>query len=140
VDLREAQEADLPQLAIWNEQLIEDENAPYRLTRAEIETRMRGWLAAEYRAVVFESDGRSVGYALYRPEHGGYYLRQFVIDRAVRRRGLGRRAVELLKTNVFGPGARVSLQVLNENTRGLAFWRAVGFEDAAQTLVSRVPE
>lgn len=139
MEFRRAEARDLPQLAIWNEQLIEDENAPYRLERAALESRMRGWLAAEYRAVMFLVDGREIGYALYRPEDDGYYLRQFVIDRAKRRRGHGRRAVELLKTRVFGPGARISLQVLNQNTAGLAFWHAVGFEDVAQALITRVP-
>ncbi|MEN8158876.1 MAG: GNAT family N-acetyltransferase [Myxococcota bacterium] len=139
MELRDADASDVPRLAVWNEQLIEDENAPYRLDRPALETRMRGWLAAEYRAVVFRVDGRAIGYALYRAEDGGFYLRQFVIDRSARRRGHGRRAIELLKARVFGPGARISLQVLNQNAVGLTFWRAVGFEDAAQTLVAQVP-
>jgi ribosomal protein S18 acetylase RimI-like enzyme len=139
VDLRNADTTDLPQLVIWNEQLIEDENAPYRLERPALEKRMEGWLAADYRAVVFEVAGRAVGYALFRPEDDGFHLRQFVIERGERRRGHGRKAVALLMKQAFAPGARVTLQVLNENAAGLAFWRAVGFADAAQTLIARVP-
>jgi ribosomal protein S18 acetylase RimI-like enzyme len=139
VELRNADTTDLPQLVIWNEQLIEDENAPYRIGRPALEKRMKGWLAADYRAVLFEIGGRAVGYALFRPEDDGFYLRQFVVERSERRRGHGRQAVALLMKEVFAPGARVTLQVLNENTAGLAFWHAVGFEDAAQTLIARVP-
>jgi ribosomal protein S18 acetylase RimI-like enzyme len=132
--------ADLPQLVIWNEQLIEDENAPYRIGRPALASRMEGWLAADYRAVVFVVKGRDVGYALFRPEDDGFYLRQFVIDRDARRRGYGKQAIAVLMKQGFGPGSRVKLEVLNENSVGLAFWRALGFENVAQTLVARVPE
>lgn len=140
MELRAANDRDVPDLARWNAQLIEDENAPYRLSQVELEARMRGWLEADYHAVVFEVDGRGIGYALYRAEDGGFHLRQFLIQRSQRRRGHGRRAIEQLKREVFGAGARISLQVLNQNTAGLAFWHAVGFTDAAQTLIARVPE
>jgi ribosomal protein S18 acetylase RimI-like enzyme len=140
VDLRPAHALDLPQLAIWNEQLIEDENAPYRIGRPALATRMEGWLAADYRAVVFSVEGRDVGYAMFRPEDDGFYLRQFVIDRDARRKGYGKGAIALLMKQEFGPGSRVRLEVLNENPVGLAFWRAVGFRDVARTLVAEVPE
>jgi ribosomal protein S18 acetylase RimI-like enzyme len=136
VDVRPATTADLPLLAAWNEELIQDERADTRLDRSGLETRMRDWLANEYRAVLFENDGRAVGYALFRPDEAGVYLRQFFIARDRRRHGLGRSAVALLLAHVFPRGARVSLQVLNQNVNGLAFWRAVGFADSAQTLVA----
>jgi GNAT superfamily N-acetyltransferase len=139
VDFRFAGEADLPLLAAWNEQLIEDERAVTRLDRAGLEARMRVWIAAEYRAVLFEEAGQPVGYALFRPDEAGVYLRQFFVARERRRRGLGRRAVGLLLEYAFPRGCRVSLQVLNQNAAGLAFWRALGFADSAQTLVAWTP-
>ncbi|MGH7288270.1 MAG: GNAT family N-acetyltransferase [Myxococcota bacterium] len=140
MEFRFANAADLPLLAALNEQLIEDERAETRLDPAGLEARMRGWLAAEYRAVLFEADGGVVGYALFRPDEQGVYLRHFFIARDQRRRGLGRRAVALLLERVFPRRSRVSLQVLNHNAAGLAFWRAVGLADSAQTLVTWTPE
>ena len=139
MDFRPATGADLPLLAAWNEELIEDERGDTCLDRSSLETRMRGWLANEYRAVLFENDGRAVGCALFRPDEAGVYLRHFFIARDRRRQGLGRGAVALLLARVFPRGARVSLQVLNQNAAGLAFWRALGFADSAQTLVAWSP-
>ena len=139
VDFRFAGSADLPLLAAWNEQLIEDERADTRLDRPGLEARMRGWLAAGSRAVIFELDGHGVGYALFRPDEPGIQLRHFFIARERRRRGLGRQAVVLLRERVLPRECRVSLQVLNHNAVGLAFWRAVGFIDSAQTLTALTP-
>lgn len=36
-------------------QLIQDEGHRNRMTVAELEQRMRGWIAGEYRAVIFEA-------------------------------------------------------------------------------------
>jgi len=81
-----------------------------------------------------------VGYALYRLDDAGVYLRHFFIAREQRRRGLGRCAVALLLERVAPRGSRVSLQVLNHNAAALAFWRAIGFADSAQTLVTWTPK
>jgi hypothetical protein len=49
-----ANDLDLPLLAEWNRQLIQDEGHRNPMTVAELQARMQGWLAGEYRAVVFE--------------------------------------------------------------------------------------
>lgn len=49
-----ANDADLPLLAEWNRQLIQDEGHRNPMTVAELQARIQGWLAGEYRAVVFE--------------------------------------------------------------------------------------
>jgi GNAT superfamily N-acetyltransferase len=98
---------------------------------------MRRWLeASEYSAVLFEVDGRSVAYALYATEAEWIHLRQFFVERSVRRRGHGRKAVELLRREVRSANARVTLEVLATNPAGALFWRAVGFHDYALTLES----
>lgn len=106
------------------------------MTVAQLEERMRRWLAAEYRAVLFEAADGPAGYALFRSDEDGVYLRQFLVQRALRRRGLGRAAVRLLLEEVFPRGVRVWLQVLEQNEGGLAFWRALGFRPHARTLVA----
>jgi GNAT superfamily N-acetyltransferase len=136
MDYRSADSADLPRLAAMNRALIEDEGAANRMSLGELEARMRGWLAGEYRAVIFEIDGAPVGYALFRPDESGVHLRQLFVDRAHRRQGLGREALRRLQAELWPAGARISVEVLVGNARGLAFWRAVGFADHAITLTS----
>ncbi len=134
---RAATEDDVALLAALNEQLIADEGADTALDRAGLEARMRAWLRGEYRAVVFEAESGPVGYALYRPDEAGVYLRHFVIERSARRKGLGREAVAILRGRVLPKGVRVALEVLVPNRAGLAFWRAVGFREHARVFVAR---
>lgn len=136
-DLRlcDAGERDLPLLAELNRQLIEDQRSANPMSLAELEARMRSWLGAEYRAVLFERDGRPVAYALFRPaEDGGVHLRQLFVARGCRRRGVGRRAFAAFRERFVPDGAAVHLEVLVQNRAGLAFWRALGFEDHALAL------
>lgn len=136
---RVAGTADLPLLAELNRQLIEDEAHSNPMTVAELEHRMRGWLASAYTAVVFTDEGGIVGYALYRTDRAGIFLRQFFVCRDRRRRGLGRAAMELLFRRVWPAGSLVTLEALSANGAGLAFWRALGFEDYAVTLRRWIP-
>ena len=135
---RYATDSDLPLMAELNCQLIEDEGASNPMSISEIQDRMTSWLSAEYRAVLFEDDAGPVGYALFRTDEGGIYLRQLFISRSHRRQGLGRRAVQLLRESVFSPGASVTVEVLTHNKVGLEFWRAIGFTDHAISLRSSV--
>src|SRR6266571_169811 len=53
-------------LAQMNHQLIQDEGHRNPMTVPELEQRMGGWLAGEYRAVIYEHKGEVVAYALFR--------------------------------------------------------------------------
>ena len=134
MDYRTASESDLPLLAELNQQLIHDEGYANPMSVAELENRMRGWLIRTYTAVMFLNDGNVVGYALYRNDDSGVFLRQFFICRAERRKGFGRAAVDLLLGRIWPDGAAVSLEALCANEAAIAFWRGVGFEDYALTL------
>ena len=137
MDYRTASEGDLPLLAELNQQLIHDEGYANPMSVAELENRMRGWLIRAYTAVMFLNDGNVVGYALYRNDDSGIFLRQFFICRAERRKGFGRAAVDLLLGRIWPDGAAVSLEALCANEAAITFWRAVGFEDYALTLRRR---
>jgi GNAT superfamily N-acetyltransferase len=126
---RFAKPDDAPLLAEMNKQLIEDEGHRNPMGVEQLTDRMRGWLEGQYRAALFTQAGQVVGYALWRPEEQGYYLRQFFISRPHRRTGLGRAGVDWLRRNAWADASRVSLEVLVANRRGLAFWRSVGFGD-----------
>lgn len=135
---RRAEVGDSPLLARMNAELIQDEGHDNPMTVAELEGRMRGWLEAEYTAVLFEKDATTVAYALFKDNEGrGVLLRQFFVVRDRRRHGVGRRAFDLLLAEALPPDTRVVVEVLSRNQRALSFWQAVGFADYARTLERR---
>lgn len=125
---------DCPVLAELNHQLIQDEGHRNRMTIAELEQRMRSWLSSEYRAVVFHENECLVAYALFREQSNEVYLRQFFVIRNHRRRGIGRRAMEMLRFQIWAKTKRLTVEALVTNKSAVAFWRAVGFSDYSLTL------
>lgn len=121
-------------LAELNRQLILDEGHRNRMSVPELEQRMKGWLSGEYRAVVFEEQGTLVAYALFREGSDEIYLRQFFVLPERRRQGVGRRAIQLMRDDLWPRAKRLTVDVLIANTAAAAFWRAVGFSDYSLTL------
>ena len=140
MEYRTAGEADLPLLAELNRQLIQDEGQSNSVSLAELENRMRAWLVRAYTAVLFLSQETVVGYAVYRTDNAGIFLRQFFICRGERRKGHGRAAMDLLFGRVWPAGSSVTLEALCANQAAIDFWRALGFEDYALTLRRRIPD
>lgn len=132
--LRSATLRDVPLLARLNRQLVEDEGARTRLTLDGLEARMRGWLRGEYAATLFELGRETVAYALYRKTGAGTHIRQFFVVHHARRRGIGRRAIQLLLERVLASEATIELGVLAHNRSALRFWKAVGFAEYVITL------
>jgi ribosomal protein S18 acetylase RimI-like enzyme len=127
---RIATEKDYRLLAEMNQQLLEDEKNRNRfMTLMQLEERMRGFLLGEYRGVIFEEGGEVVAYALYREQPEEIYLRQLFVVRDRRRQGHGRRAVEILRREIWPKNKRLTVDVLVHNTAALAFWRSVGYQD-----------
>jgi GNAT superfamily N-acetyltransferase len=133
---RHATDSDLGLLAEWNHQLISDEGHRNQMTVEQLAVRLRKWLQGEYQAVLFveRSTSEAVAYALFKPEESSIYLRQFFVSRDRRRTGIGRRAIELLRQEVWPANARLTVDVLTRNAGGLAFWRRVGYADYCLTL------
>jgi predicted acetyltransferase len=123
--------ADVPVLAAMNRALTEDEQHRNRFQPIEwFEERMRGFLNGRYTAVLFELDGAVVAYALYadHAEHKDTItLRQIFVDRAHRRRGVGREAMRLLNEEIWPPDKRLTVEVLVANQAARAFYAAAGF-------------
>jgi GNAT superfamily N-acetyltransferase len=136
---RAATDTDVPQLASWNQQLIADEGHDNAMSLEELVLRMRAWLTTEYQAVVFEEPAGPVpaAYALFRYAPEWIHLRQFFVARERRRRGIGRRAIALLRETVFPPDKAVIVEAMAWNHAALSFWRAVGFADRYVGLESR---
>jgi len=136
---RVAAAADLPQLASWNQELIEDEGHDNMMSLDELVMRMRTWLATEYQALIFEDPAAPapVAYALFRDAPEWIHLRQFFVARDRRRHGIGARAVALLRDTVFPRDKPVIVEAMAWNQPALSFWRAVGFADRYVGLESR---
>ena len=130
MNFRQAVLSDCALLAELNHQLLQDEGHRNRfMTVPQLEERMRGWLSTEYRAVIFEEGGHVVAHAVYREQPDQIYLRQLFVIRDRRRQGLGRRAVQILRTDIWPKDKRLTVDVLLHNTAAIAFWRAVGYKD-----------
>lgn len=121
-------------LGAMNLQLIQDERHRNPMSADELAQRMRGWLSGDYEAVIFENDAGVVAYALHHPQDDFIYLRQFFVDRAMRRRGVGREAVGILREEVWPRDRRIVVTALTHNETAITFWRAVGFADYCLSL------
>jgi predicted acetyltransferase len=132
---RFATAADARFLAELNHQLIRDEGHRNPMHVDQLEHRMRDWLSSgEYRAVIFAQEDMPVAYALYREAPDEIYLRQFFVIRTRRRHGIGRSAMQSLLSDIWPRTKRRTVSVLVHNTSGVAFWRAMGYQDYALTL------
>jgi GNAT superfamily N-acetyltransferase len=127
--------ADARFLAELNHQLIRDEGHRNPMSVDQLEHRMRGWLSSgEYRAIIFAQEDTPVAYALYREDPDAIYLRQFFVVRTRRRHGIGRSAMQSLLSDIWPCTKRRTVSVLVQNTSGVAFWHAIGYQDYALTL------
>ena len=131
---RLATKRDCRLLAELNHQLIADEGHRNTMNIPELEGRMRNWLEEEYEAVLFEEGGEVAAYALYRAQSGEVYLRHFFVVRYLRRRGIGRHAMALLRQHIWPKSQRLTVSVLTQNKAGVKFWRAMGYRDYCLTM------
>ena len=134
LDYHFATDGDIQLLAEWNHQLIQDEGHRNRMTVPELRKRMSGWLAGEYRAIVFLGETTPVAYALYRETEQEIYLRQLYVMREKRRQGIGRQVARILQEQIWPKTKRLTVEVLTANQAGVCFWRAVGHKDYCLTL------
>ncbi len=130
---RVATQADVPLLADLNHQLIRDEGHRNPMTVPELAERMSKWIDREYTAILFEED-EIVAYALYRNSSDSIYLRQLFVSRAHRRKGVGRRVMNILFQEIWPKDRRITVDVLIHNSTAISFWRAVGFSDYSLAL------
>lgn len=137
---------DVPELAAMNKCLIDDECSDNPMTLPELEQRMAGFLQGEFQGVLIHVDGKTAGYCLFRPEEGSYggkpgiYLRQYIIKPEYRQHGLGRAALKHIIETCFTDAAFVTLDVLECNEVGKAFWANVGFKPIYHRLKLDISE
>ena len=137
IQLRAVVEEDISTVAAMNQRLVKDEGSRNPFSEAQYRHRLESWLNdGEWELVLFtDSIGNVLGYAVYRLNGGAYCageevieLRQFFIDRPLRRRGLGKAAYKILVEERF-KGREVSVDVLATNPGGRRFWETLGFRE-----------
>jgi GNAT superfamily N-acetyltransferase len=131
---RKARQRDCLLLADLNHQLIADEGHRNPMTVADLEARMANWLEEGFDAILFEREVEIAAYALYRADAEEIYLRHFFVVRHLRRQGIGREAMRLLREKIWPPTPRLTVTVLSQNQVGLKFWRAMGYVDYCLTM------
>jgi ribosomal protein S18 acetylase RimI-like enzyme len=134
MNFRFATSSDCALLAELNHQLIRDEGHRNEMTVPELQQRMKGWLAADYTAVLFEDGNEAVAYALYREQPDEIYLRQLFVSGNRRRQGIGQKAMQILRSKIWPENKRLTVEVLVENPAAVAFWRKVGYKDYSLKL------
>ncbi|HEX4341744.1 MAG TPA: GNAT family N-acetyltransferase [Verrucomicrobiae bacterium] len=134
MNFRFATSSDCALLAELNHQLIRDEGHRNEMTVPELQQRMKGWLAADYTAVLFEDGNEAVAYALFREQPDEIYLRQLFVSRNRRRQGIGQKAMQILRSKIWPENKRLTVEVLVENPAAVAFWRKVGYKDYSLKL------
>lgn len=123
---------DVPQLALLNKQLIEDEKSNNPMSLKELEERMSGFLNSEYEAYFFLVEEVVVGYALVKNTCTPLYLRQFLIAREYRQMHYGTEAFHAL-LEYLGVD-RMDIEVLPWNERGMRFWESCGFKEISRYM------
>jgi len=141
IRLRAATLDDVSMLAMMNQQLIVDEGSQNEMTLDELKTRMFTWLSGDRDAVIVERDEDVIGYMLfwhhadeYYPYKDSFYIRQFFIEPRYRRRGIGQVAFNLIVKHHFADSAAITLDVLQSNPEGKAFWEKLGFYEYHTTM------
>ena len=87
----------------------------YFAVLAEIDGRLAGWLAGgAERSILSEHGWKSEG----------FYLEEIVVDKAFRRRGIGKRLIESLNENESGI---IIADAIIANTEAVRFYEGLGF-------------
>ena len=141
IRLRPATLEDVTILAEMNQQLIIDEGSPNLMDLAELQERLTQWLSAERDAVIVERGEDVIGYMLFwrmtdefYPYRDSIYIRQFFIQPSFRRRGIGQVAFDRIIDEFLDKDVALTLDVLQSNPEGKAFWAKLGFVEYHTTM------
>lgn len=113
-------------------ELLEDEQADFKLSIQQAAKKMAAFLQDGEIAFIFSANGQVVGYALIIPNRQPVYLHHFYICRNARRHGFGTSAFDLIMQTL--DIKTIDLDVFVWNTRGNTFWKSLGFEPRATIM------
>lgn len=112
-------------LTRMNVSLRADEQIDNVMTDAQVRERMRGFLDGNYKAYLFVQDDNIVGYSLVDHSKNPLYMRQFFIERAWRRKGLGTAMFHLLMKQL--KTTCIDLEVFSWYAPAIQFYEKLGF-------------
>jgi GNAT superfamily N-acetyltransferase len=130
---------DADALGALNALLIRDEGHRNPMSVPQLVERMSEWLRGEYKAVIVETQGAIVGYALFRRDPDYVYWRQLFVQAEHRRCGIGRSMIQWLLKNACQGAPRLRIDVLVGNTAARRFWESLGFRDYCLTMEMELP-
>jgi ribosomal protein S18 acetylase RimI-like enzyme len=136
MNFRYAVTADVPALALMNQQLIRDEGHRNPMNLEQLQARMGKFIQSDYKAILAEQDGVVCGYALIRYEEQYVYVRQLFVTVEHRNKGMGRAIIDWLRANAMQGRPQIRIDVLIGNQSGIAFWHAIGFSDYSLCMES----
>ena len=121
-----AQQDDCVELAQFNKELIDSGGSKSYLTLPELQERMKVFLSTDYYAIIFEVDGKHIGYTLVTKQKDPMFIRHFLVLPEYRRKGYGHAA--FLKLLSFFNIDKIDLTVLYNNEIGRRFWNHCGLK------------
>ncbi|MDR1589204.1 MAG: GNAT family N-acetyltransferase [Oscillospiraceae bacterium] len=128
VNIKECLTTDIEILAELNKMLIEDEKANNTMDIKQLKERMIDFFNSGYKAYYFTGKHNEIlGYALCDINKTPIYLRQFFINREVRRKKYGQIAFKKLLEYIKTDKAEIDVYVWNNI--GIEFWKSLGFEN-----------
>ncbi len=143
--LRQAGEEDTQLIREMLQRLAESEGMESHLSATEELLRDSLFEKGAAEAVIAEYEGEPAGLAIYFQSYSGFtgmaniYLEDFVIRDEYRSRGFGRAVMKHLARLVKERGCgRLEWAVLNDNTRGIAFYESIGASAADYLTVYRI--
>ena len=117
----------IPELAVLNKRLIQDEGHPNPMNVKQLAERMSGWLQSEYTAYLAKIGDEIAAYCLFRDDGDHYYLRQLYVDRGFRRQGIATQLLDWMYQHIW-TDKKVRLDVLAHNESAIAFYLHYGFK------------
>lgn len=132
IKIRKCTLDDVPQLALLNKQLIDDEKSHNSMNVNELEERMHEFITTEYDAYFFINKETVVGYALVKNTCNPLYLRQFLIAREYRMKHYGTSAFRCLMEHL--DIENMDIEVLPWNEPGIRFWESLGFYEVSRYM------
>lgn len=138
VRIEKCTEDDLDLLSEMFRHLGEDEKTDSVWDDLRIRETLLKYMGGGYNAYFFKKGDQLLGYALVNEKSFPFYLQHFFIRREHRRQHYGREAFGVLM-HELGTDT-IDLDVFVWNSRGLAFWRSLGFTDRCMMMRYQAPE
>ena len=144
--IRNAIEADVPEILSLIRALAAYERAPEAVKATEADLRKHGFGPnAYFQCLLAETDGRPAGFAFYFFDYStwmgrpGIYLEDLFVYPEFRGRGIGKALLRRVAAVAMEKGcARLKWEVLDWNTPAIEFYRAMGAELMKEWRTMRV--